>query len=64
MFIAAVLANPHLAFATGSGHIGNRSLSWPKWDEVLRVITLADYNTRIVVLGTTVLGLASGIILP
>lgn len=34
----------------------------PAWDELWRVVLLSDYNTRVVVLGTTMLGLAAGTI--
>ena len=32
------------------------------WDALLRVLTLADYNTRVVILGTSALGTACGVI--
>lgn len=32
------------------------------WDQILRVISLSDYNTRVVILGTTALGIACGLI--
>ena len=35
---------------------------FPTWKEVLRVLLLRDYNTRVVVVGTMLLGLAAGII--
>lgn len=35
---------------------------WPEWDEVTRVISLRDYNTRVVMLGTMVLGMTAGLI--
>lgn len=35
---------------------------WPAAADVLRVATLRDYNTRVVVLGTMLLGLASGVV--
>lgn len=35
---------------------------WPTWSEYLRALTLQDYNTRIVVIGTTLLGAAAGVI--
>ncbi len=38
------------------------SLELPSFDELLRVLTLQDYNTRVVVLGTTLLGLAAGMV--
>lgn len=35
---------------------------WPSPSEVLHVLTLADYNTRIVVVGVSLLGLAAGVV--
>jgi len=35
---------------------------WPDTTEIVRVLTLGDYNTRVVVLGTTLLGIAAGVI--
>ena len=35
---------------------------WPTWDEVLRVVTLRDYNTRVVFWGTCMLGVAAGVV--
>lgn len=32
------------------------------WDQILRVLSLSDYNTRVVILGTTTLGVACGLI--
>lgn len=50
---------PATAVAAGlSGHI----LELPSIAEVLRVLTLQDYNTRVVVFGTTLLGLAAGLV--
>ena len=34
----------------------------PPWEQVLRVLTLSDYNTRVVVLGVAMLGMAAGIV--
>lgn len=42
--------------------IADHSLQWPTWEQWLRVLLLRDYNTRIVVLGTTLLGCASGMV--
>jgi manganese/zinc/iron transport system permease protein len=50
---------PSMALA---GSLAELSLDWPSWQELLRVLTLHDYNTRVVVVGTTVLGLAAGLI--
>src|SRR3990170_4078016 len=34
----------------------------PELDDLLRVLSLSEYNTRLVVLAATVLGLAAGVI--
>ncbi len=34
----------------------------PDWDAFVRVVTLQDYNTRVVLIGTMLLGMAAGII--
>jgi manganese/zinc/iron transport system permease protein len=36
--------------------------AWPTWDALARVLTLRDYNTRVVVLGVSSLGLAAGLV--
>ena len=40
----------------------NRAVSWPDWRQWKRVLLLHDYNTRVVMLGTTLLGLAAGLV--
>ncbi len=40
--------------------ITDRSIRWPARSDWQRIVTLEDYNTRVVVLGTTMLGLAAG----
>jgi len=42
--------------------ITDRSIAIPEWNDWKRVFLLKDYNTRIVVLGTTLLGMAAGMI--
>ncbi len=42
--------------------IAGRSAAWPTSAEFRRVVTLQDYNVRIVVLGTTLLGCAAGMV--
>jgi len=37
-------------------------LAWPAREDLLRVLALRDYNTRVVVAGATFLGIASGIV--
>jgi manganese/zinc/iron transport system permease protein len=41
-----------------AGHI----LQLPSLAEIFRVLTLQDYNTRVVIIGTTLLGLAAGLV--
>lgn len=52
LFAALVLAIPVMATAA----------EIPEFADVLRVLTLRDYNTRVVVAGTTLLGAASGVV--
>ncbi|WP_417386064.1 iron chelate uptake ABC transporter family permease subunit [Gimesia sp.] len=42
--------------------ITDRSISLPEWKDWKRVFFLEDYNTRIVILGTTLLGMSAGMI--
>ena len=49
------LARPAPVLAAGSG------LEWPTFSELMRVLTLRDYNTRVVILGTTLLGFSAGL---
>lgn len=42
--------------------ITDRSISIPEWKDWKRVFLLEDYNTRIVILGTTLLGMSAGMI--
>ncbi|MBL8892620.1 MAG: metal ABC transporter permease [Planctomycetaceae bacterium] len=43
--------------------IGSTAVDSPEWTEsLLRLLTLADYNSRIVVLGTMLLGCAAGVV--
>ena len=37
-------------------------MEWPSSDDVTRTLLLRDYNTRIVAIGTTTLGVAGGIV--
>ena len=50
---------PAVAFAAS---LGDHALELPSWDEIMRVLTLQDYNTRVVIIGTTLLGLAAGLV--
>jgi manganese/zinc/iron transport system permease protein len=42
--------------------LADTSVSWPSWSQVQRVVLLRDYNTRLVLLGTTLFGLATGLV--
>jgi len=42
--------------------ISDTRIVWPSFEEIWRVITLEDYNTRVVVLGVMALGTASGLV--
>ena len=53
------LVAPPAALAAG---LGSHALEWPSGEELLRVLTLQDYNTRVVIVGTTLLGLAAGLV--
>ncbi|MDJ0801862.1 MAG: iron chelate uptake ABC transporter family permease subunit [Desulfobacterales bacterium] len=57
-FFLALLV-PRAALAAG---LGAHPLDWPSVEELLRVLTLQDYNTRVVIVGTTLLGLAAGLV--
>jgi manganese/zinc/iron transport system permease protein len=48
--------------SAGAAGLGGHLMELPSWAEVIRVLTLQDYNTRVVVLGTTLLGLAAGLV--
>lgn len=45
-----------------AGGLSEPLIQWPTWEELLRVMTFQDYNTRVVIIGTTLLGLAAGLI--
>lgn len=40
----------------------NRSITWPDWEQWKRVLLLQDYNTRVVMTGTGLLGMAAGLV--
>ena len=56
---ALPLAMPSIAAA---GSLAELSLELPAWSELMRVLTLQDYNTRVVIVGTTLLGFAAGLV--
>jgi manganese/zinc/iron transport system permease protein len=42
--------------------LADDGFSWPSWSDCRRVLSLRDYNTRVVVIGTMVLGCATGLV--
>ena len=59
LIVLYALVNPSWVWAAS---LAEMSLDWPSWQELFRVITLQDYNTRVVIIGTTLLGLAAGLV--
>ncbi len=47
---------------TLAGGLSESLVQWPTWEELLRVLTFQDYNTRVVIIGATLLGLAAGLV--
>jgi manganese/zinc/iron transport system permease protein len=45
-----------------AGGLAGSQIQWPSWQELIRVITFQDYNTRVVIIGATLLGLAAGLV--
>lgn len=45
-----------------SGSLADNRITWPSWAQVVRVLLLRDYNTRVVLLGSTLLGITAGIV--
>jgi len=45
-----------------AGGLSGAQFQWPTGPELLRVLTFQDYNTRVVIIGTTLLGLAAGLV--
>lgn len=66
--LSAALGHDHGGHETSSSAVSSsrsitdRSIDWPTADEWLRVVTLRDYNTRIVLSGTSLLGFAAGVL--
>lgn len=61
---STVMADPPRSADSSSrrSSITDTSLHWPGMDAILRTLALRDYNTRVVVIGTTLLGIAAGVI--
>ncbi|MAV38855.1 MAG: iron ABC transporter [Planctomycetaceae bacterium] len=46
---------------SGASSLADNRFAWPSMSDIKRVLWMQDYNTRIVLWGTTTLGLAAGI---
>lgn len=57
--LALMLVLPETASPAG---LSNPFPELPTWSEIFRVLTLRDYNTRVVIIGTTFLGMAAGLV--
>lgn len=42
--------------------ITDTRIEWPAWGDIINTLCLRDHNTRVVVLGTTLLGMAAGVV--
>ena len=64
VFLAAIApaAQAETIAREATASITDTSVTWPGWDMIVRVITLQDYNTRVVVIGTALLGFAAGLV--
>ena len=67
IFVATCIATSPLSAGPADSNLGleqrtNAGSGWPGFEQFWRVITMRDYNTRIVVLGTTLLGCAGGMV--
>ena len=53
-----------LSAGSGASHssLAETSVAWPNREQWVRVLLLKDYNTRVVVAGTALLGVAAGVI--
>ncbi len=61
-FSSVIASGVPVSGMLASGGITDNSVSFPSWDKIFRALTLRDYNTRIVVIGATLLGAAAGVI--
>jgi manganese/zinc/iron transport system permease protein len=62
LVLSAVSAAAQTVPAHRTRSITDRSVRWPTSDQWLRLLTLRDYNTRLVLLGSTMLGAAAGVV--
>lgn len=58
--LSVASADEHSGTRIANRSITDRTVDWPTWHQWRRVLLLEDYNTRVVLLGTTLLGIAAG----
>ncbi|QDT09791.1 iron chelate uptake ABC transporter family permease subunit [Planctomycetes bacterium K23_9] len=49
-------------YAAAADSLADTSATWPTWQQWKRVLSLQDYNTRVVLLGVSVLGAGAGLV--
>lgn len=62
LLLAALCLVPEGSWAQASAKLGQGGGWLPAWSEFTRVLSFTDYNTRIVFIGTTLLGAAGGLV--
>jgi manganese/zinc/iron transport system permease protein len=62
LFVMSIAPGPLMAQSSTSESLTDRSIEWPSLDQWSRVLFLKDYNTRMVIFGTTLLGCAAGMV--
>ncbi|TWU66807.1 Manganese transport system membrane protein MntB [Crateriforma conspicua] len=62
VLLISVASGPTAFGAEGTSTLTDRSVTWPTWSQWQRVLTFRDYNSRVVILGTAVLGCAGGLV--
>lgn len=56
------LAPTHAMAQSSTQSIAGRRADWPSWEQLRSVLLLEDYNTRVVILGVAMLGIAAGLV--
>ncbi len=51
-----------LNYTGQTGSLQKTGIEWPSLEQLVRVLSLRDYNTRIVLMGTTLLGICAGLL--
>ncbi len=64
LLVLLFLTMHNTAFAQSppTDSITDRRATWPTWQQIRSVVMLEDYNTRVVILGVAMLGIAAGLV--